>query len=245
MDDGKFEGLAANNSRWPPWPVCALFAIDLALGLAYLGDRKVGSPWRALRNFIDLGGEGNLPAWYSSMQLAAVALLFGLFAARNFRSSHRGSWALALLPALFLLLSLDEVAQIHEMLGGKSDALFPGGTRKGTAFHRTGIWMFVLGLPFLLVLLLLWPAVSKWLRGAPGVERKLVLGFALLLGGALGVETVSNFMADGIAAILEAFLEETLEMAGATVLFWAGYDLLRASRFSIRVDVVLDPGVFR
>src|SRR5690606_21402746 len=131
------------------------------------------------------------------MQWFCVALLLGLFAYRHFEPGALRSWALGVLPLIFLALSLDEVAQIHEWIGRQSDVLLPGGRRNDTTFRRTGIWMFVVGVPFVLVITLLIYAARRYFAGQRHALRKLVLGIAIVLLGALGVEAVGNFVPRG------------------------------------------------
>ena len=48
------------------------------------------------------------------LALLLVATLLGIFALRNIRAHGRSAWALLLLPGIFLLLSIDEIIQLHE-----------------------------------------------------------------------------------------------------------------------------------
>jgi hypothetical protein len=228
-----------------PAPILILFAIDLALGLVFVLNYWAGEPSRRLTVLIDLDGEANLPAWYSSILWFCTAGLLGLFAYRNFKVSSPRSWALAGLALLFLLFSLDEVARLHEWLGRLSDALLPGGERANTTFAATGIWIFVIGLPVIVVLgALLWSVRSLFKR-APGALTKVVLGMFIMLSGALVIETFDNFVAAGSSLrLLQVFVEEMLELLGSTVVLWGGLELLTRSGIVLarrREAVVLAP----
>ena len=124
--------------------------------------------------------------------------------------------------------SLDEVAQLHELVGGRSDALLPGGTRQGTFFFRTGIWMFLLGVPFALFIGALAFTLRSHFQRAPRAFVKTSTGVALMIAGAVGLESLANLVPDKQSGYgtLQVFAEELCEMLGATVTLWGGYELL-------------------
>ena len=95
---------------------------------------------------------------------------------------------------MFLALSLDEVAGIHEAIGGRSDALLPGGDRDNIVFDQTGIWFVLLGVPFVVGLALGYVAVRPWLTGTRDGLIRLVAGMIVFLIGAIGIEILSNFV---------------------------------------------------
>ncbi len=95
----------------------ALFVTSLSLAhvfsqcLKYLFDHEIQLGFERLFN---LNNEGNAPSWYSSMTLALCA---GLLAAigldkRQKHSRYAAHWLV--LAAIFIYLSLDEAAEIHE-----------------------------------------------------------------------------------------------------------------------------------
>jgi hypothetical protein len=227
------------RARIPP-VILVFFIIDLALGLAYVVNYLAGQPIRMLTRLLDLNGECNLQSWYSSMQWFCVASMAGIFAYRNFSRSSRRSWLLVALALLFLAFSVDEVAQIHEGLGKRMDMMLPGGTRKNTPFSHTGIWMFVLGVPFIIFFGWLAYAARVYFRRAPGAYLKIVLGMAVFLTGAIGIEALSNLVVPGSAFdILENFVEEVVcEMIGSTIVLWGSYELLNEHRFTLQLDEV-------
>jgi hypothetical protein len=215
-----------------PLLILFCFAADLALGLVFLVD----AAWGDTMQHFHLEMEANVPTWYASAQLQLVALLLGLFACARFERSNPDTWLLALLPLVFIALSADETAGVHEWIGYRSDALLPGGSREGTALARTGIWMFVLGLPLAALLLYAVHRLRAYLS-YPGVLPKFVAGLAVFLVGAAGVEVLVNFVEDGSQAhMVQVFFEEVLEMAGVTTMLWAARDLLvSAELYPVRV----------
>jgi hypothetical protein len=222
-----------------PCLVLIFFMADLALGLAYLGDYFAGRPFYRLTLFFNLDKEGNLPTWFASMQWFCIALLTLVYAASKFSRSQRKSWLLLLLPLIFLALSLDEVAGIHEKLGTYSDRLLPMGTRQNTPFKETGIWMLLLGVPFVGLLASLLLSIRGYLQEAPGAFFKIVLGMVVMLTGAMGIETFSNFTDRGSGAwydIVEVLVEEMCENLGATIVLWGSLQLLIQQGFELRIN---------
>jgi hypothetical protein len=187
--------------------------------------------------FLDLDGEANLPTWYASIKWFCVATLLGIFAHHHVTLSQSKSWPLVTLPLVFLALSLDETAQIHEWLGRESDTLLPGGSRTHTLFSRTGIWMFVIGVPFLFFFVVLISSMRSYFQRAPSALVKVLLGMAIALAGAIGVETLSNFVGrNSVYNVLQILLEESCEMLGATIVLWGSYELLHRHGFAFRLD---------
>ena len=173
--------------------IVVLVAVDLALGLAYVGYFLIGHPYEPLAKLIDLDGEGNLPTWYSSIQWFGVAYLLWAFAVRHVRRGQLRSWFLMALPLVFLLFSLDEVAQLHEHLGLLSDAVLPNGTRDSTAVSRTGLFFLFVGVPLGIVFVGLLAAVRPFLATRPAASMKIAGGMGLFLFAAVGIDALSNF----------------------------------------------------
>jgi hypothetical protein len=222
-----------------PRIVVLLFAIDFALLVAHLVSAAVDVPIPKVRLFFDLGRERNLPTWYSSTQLIALALLLGVFAYHRFDRERRRSWVLWALAGTFGAMSLDEAAGIHEFVGDLTDALLPGGHRETTPFSHTGIWMFVIGPPFLVLVGGGFLAVRHEFRDAPGVLSKFLVGLGVFVMGAVGLETASNFVEPRSAwSGIQVAAEETFENLGITIALWAAVDLLVANRFSTRLSAL-------
>jgi hypothetical protein len=220
-----------------PTLMLIFFIIGVTLGMAYIFNYLAGRPSGIMTIFLDLDREGNLPTWYSSIKWCCVAVLLGIFTHRNFNPTQRKSWLLMLLPLMFLLLSLDEVAEIHERLCRKSDIFFPGASRENTLLSETGIWMLVIGVPFLALFVGLMLSIGAYFRRAPGALIKMFLGMAISVAGAIGVETLTNFVApNSVYEVFQVFSEELCEMLGSTIVLWGSYELLDRHGFALRLD---------
>jgi hypothetical protein len=210
-----------------PIPILVLFAMDLAMAILHVIGPLVPA-WAARgddnRDYLwDLDAEGNAPSWYSTMQLGLIGvLMLGLAAVRPQRA--RLTAILALAGLLFLFLSLDEQARLHEKFGSYLDEVGPD--RKDTALDATGAWMLIVAPAFLGVIALGAYAGRDLLRGRRAVQALYAIGLVIYVGSFAGLELLLNFMPERERQL--ETLEETGEMIGATLLLWATYELLRS-----------------
>jgi hypothetical protein len=169
-----------------------------------------------------LDDEANVPTWYSSMTLllAAALLLAIAVTVRGRADTWWRYWAG--LAAVFVALSLDEVAQVHELL------IEPLRGRVGSSGWLYYPWVLAGGLFALVVAL----AFARFLFALPPRTRALfVIAGAVYLSGTLGVETLTAHLdfeygpAD-VAYVAAVTVEETLEMAGIVVFLYALLDHL-------------------
>ncbi|RMF07774.1 MAG: hypothetical protein D6762_06895 [Candidatus Neomarinimicrobiota bacterium] len=228
-----------------PLSVRILFALDLLLLVLYLINMTLGEPNPWLNRFLDLNDENNLSTWYSSIQLFLVALQSGLAVYGDQIRTNRKQVMLWLLPLLFLFLSLDETAMIHETLGDWSDSLLPGGSRENTPYPVTGIWMLLFGVPFLVGIVLLGMWIDRQMEWTGKLRALFLAGIGVFLGSALGIETLSNWLVSGAGYYAEVSLEEFGELAGGTLLFWFSRELLRSRGMQLLFgDRPQDPGLY-
>jgi hypothetical protein len=182
--------------------------------------------------FLYVDVESSLPTWWSSTQLLLAGLLVGLVAVRNI-AVRKSVFTLGLLALVLILLSIDEMSMLHERVGIYLDRFL--GDRRVTRFDITGLWFVVIGVPFAVLVVLMLRLLSAFLAEVPGTRIRLLLGFAVLLSGAVGVEALTNFVVDVEMIpkraeigryVLLAGLEELLEMSGGSLLLWASLGLV-------------------
>jgi hypothetical protein len=227
------------SARRIPLLIAMLFAADLMLAIIPVLDFAIGRPFQLLSNVFNLGNEGTLPTWYSSMQWFCAGAMFVLFATHALRSRMRGALSIAVLALACSVFSVDEVAKIHELLGSVANALMDRPLRE-VGLWATGLWPFVVGIPAIVVL-----AIT--VRGTRHIfmartSRALVLlivGFAVMLTGAVVVELGANLLdatgpRDG-SFLTQVVLEEFMEMVGATCVVWSASSLLHAYGFGLRI----------
>lgn len=169
---------------------------------------------------LSLGRENNFGAWWSGTLLALIALAAG-DGARRARSVARGtSGAWAALAGVFIFLSADEVASLHERISlmGMADG--------------TGRWFYLVVLGAVLGVISLWALWRLWKAG--GSERTraylFAFGFALLAGVVLqeAIEH-SRTWEDPLMNALRVTIEEGSEVCAMLVLLWATFGHSRAA----------------
>ena len=201
----------------------AFLAADLLLLVLYAVDSLAGRP---IGHFVDLNRELNLPTAYASAQLLVVAVLLALDARVRFDAGALEGWALWGLPLMFAGLAADEALRGHEKLGLLIDEVVPGAERSQLPFDETGLWMFIIGIPFVVVTGLF---VYRFRTLYP--RRLLVvgaIGFGIFMGGALGLETLASFFEYGSSeARYQIAAEEGAELIGVTVILGAAFALAR------------------
>jgi hypothetical protein len=218
----------------PPRLVVGLYAVDVLIALAFVLHLTLGlSDSGLIARQLHPGREANIPTWYSSVQWGLAGGLLALYAANAPRHLKRG--LRLYLPAVAAFaLSIDETAAIHEWIGGRSDALLPGGTRDGTFFSGTGIWMLILVPIAVAVAVWIGILLLDHLRAAPWAARLLIGGVAIFLVGAGVVELATNLPAGNRPVQLGIqIVEEFSEMLGATTVVWGATELLRVSGLRI------------
>ncbi len=214
--------------RGLPKIIGILFIADILLILLYLGNHFIDYPFDWFTEFVDLDNENNLPAWYSAIQLFFLSICLGVFA---FDISDNPGWKVKLIwlmPLLFLFMSLDEIAMIHETLGEITDYLLAGGSRRNTPFRVTGIWMFLFGIPFFILMSGAILMLKGKISNINGVVSKYFIGLIVFVVSAAGTEIFSNFYRRGPGYLAQVCLEELGEMLGITILLWATLELLHS-----------------
>jgi len=184
--------------------VIGLLLVHVVLTVWHYRWREV--PW-PLRQLFDVDEEENLPTWYSAAALLLTATFLLLLALRK-RTQH-DPWArywLGLALA-FGLLSLDEIAGLHETFNSMFESSWG---------ILGGVVAAVFGLAYLRFLRDL-PAFTRWRFLAAGV---------LFVGGAVGVEMATDWyddrdLLDTLSYNLWTAVEEGLEMTGVVVFLHA------------------------
>jgi len=184
-----------------------------------------------LIRLFDLNNEANVPTWFSSIMLASSAVLLALIALAKRVSGDQWLRHWSVLSAIFMLMSLDEIASIHEGTTG--------------ALHNvvelspilTNAWVLI-ALPILIVLSLMY---ARFLLNLPRRARWLFLLSGLIyISGVVGIEVLSGLMkynygtADIRFALMTTF-EESLEMLGIMTFIYALTDYMGREQIIWRV----------
>ena len=202
---------------------------------------------RGLTARVYLGAEASLPAWFSSaLMLVAAQLLFWIGrAVRHLGGNHVAYWMC--LALLFVLMSIDETAAVHEafsaaftglfawLTGGFSDMFTPVVANKSGYHWVAGGVLVAGGVAF---------ACLRFLKALPlRTSRGFVLAGALYVVGAIGFELAggsysARMGADNVIFVSLLTVEETLEMVGLIVFIHVLLTHLQAQFESIEIRLL-------
>ena len=209
----------------------AATAIVLALGVGQLVLTRTADlgNFKPVLQIFNLDAEACLPAWYSSTLMMLCALLLAGHAA-ILRKRSRDARRWGILAVLFVYLSLDEQAGIHE-LGGNISRLydFQGFLRFSWVVVAAPL-IVIGGLYFL-----------PFLRRLPSpFGRRFFWAGVVFVTGAFGMEMIGGYVSDHfgreLAFGVEVIAEESLEMIGLTLFFGALLDCLAAHVAMLALD---------
>ena len=200
-----------------------LICIELMLVVAYGTDAWVQSPTEQLHALIDLDAEGNLPTWFSSFQLALIAISFWVLAARTRDSQRPSRRFLRACGGFFLLLSIDETAMMHERITASLGSRYIDWVPAYLGNH------VVEAILYMLILIACLAAAYPHLRGLWHMSRVASMiaagGCVVYVTGAAVLETVGYKMLSAGASLtlyrVEVAAEEFFEMLGASLILYA------------------------
>ncbi|TBR60298.1 hypothetical protein BLD44_021705 [Mastigocladus laminosus UU774] len=175
-----------------------------------------GSLFGLVRLF-NVAEDSNIPTWYSSITLLFCSLLLASIATSQKLAHARYILHWKVLSAIFLYLSIDEVAMIHE----NADAIL------GSSINRTGFlyygWVAV-GIPLTIIFVL------SYLKFLAHLPRKIRLLFfvagTIFVSGAIGTEMFAGrydelYSSANMNYAMITAVEEFCEMFGIVVFIYA------------------------
>jgi hypothetical protein len=206
-----------------------LASLAARFALYMWGEEELLQPLR----LFDVGEERSIPTWFESVQFLLCSILLAVIAVAKRQHNDQYSLHWSVLSIILLLLSLDEVASIHEAIGQELERLL----HNTTGFNPSGAISFfwvVPGAAFVFIVLL---AYLRFLAHLPQTTRRLFLfAGALFVLGALGIEMLSAQVvslsggednwesASAIPKILvglQTSIEEMFEMLGLAAFVYA------------------------
>ncbi len=167
------------------------------------------------KRLVSVGGENNIPTWYSSSALLLASFLIAIIAFAKKATDDKYAIHWKALAIIFLCLSIDEAASVHEALGDVLYRFFP---TKGYLYY---IWV-IPGMIFVLAVVL---ANLRFLSHLPAKTRyQFLTAGAVFIFGAIGLEMVAasyEDMYDSMGFAMLTASEEFSEMLGIVIFIYA------------------------
>lgn len=218
--------------------IAALLVVGtIATSLMYLvaSDPETDRLSRAAARF-SISMEPNLLNFYSALALVASSVGLVFIAMDESRRRTRDARAWWLLAILLAGLGLDEYVMIHEMANRTLQEVL----------DTSGVFTFAWIIPAGIFAILVFFFFLGFLRRIdPRTARRFVLGGALVVVGAVGMEMAAGVITErwgfySVQHIAEQVVEEGLEMLGSLVFLVGVLEHLR--RHAGRVSLVLENG---
>ncbi|OQY26860.1 MAG: hypothetical protein B6244_12340 [Candidatus Cloacimonetes bacterium 4572_55] len=182
-----------------------------------------------------LNQEGNIPTWFSSGILFIAGALAGMIALIKGKMEDTYYLYWIGLCGVFIFLSADEAASIHETISEPLRKLNLGGLLYYTWIAPASILVFFMGLIYL-----------KFFWSLPKRTKILfIISAALFLTGALVVESIGGYLDDQSGRdtpVYELFsgIEETLEMLGVSIFIYSLLDYMKIEFGNFRIRLISD-----
>lgn len=170
-----------------------------------------------LVRLFNVGLDTNIPTWYSSSALLLCSLLLAVIARAKQLARARYALQWKVLSAIFLYISIDEVAMIHENI----DIMFGLSTNTSGFLHYG--WV-IFGIPLTLIFVL---SYLKFLAHLPRKTRLLFfVAGAIFVSGGLGAEMFAArqdelYGMENMTYATITAVEEFCEMFGVVVFIYA------------------------
>ncbi len=161
--------------------------------------------------------EEAIPTWFATILLFLAAVMLGWITAVHYQNNNSQKTYWLGLTLIFLYLSMDEGAVIHEII---SDPL-------QEVFNTTGYLEFAWLIAFVPLVIIFVLFYARFLfKLPPRTRNQFILAGAIYVGGAVVVEAISanRYASDGgisFPYLAIATVEEWLEMMGVIIFIYA------------------------
>lgn len=196
--------------------------------LRFIGGWDIHSYWQeVVMDFMNtpfyMDAESNVPTFINSLMLFIASLLIAAIGSwkMSIRDKYRFQWVI--LAFIFLLLSIDEVATLHERLIKPMRAIF----------GAEGIFYFAWIIPGIIaVLVFLFSYLTFFLHLEKKFKLLFFLSLAVYITGVIGGEMVSGYFASNLGLknftyAIVATVEESVEMIGCSLLIYSLLEYLK------------------
>lgn len=193
--------------------------------------------------------DASLAAWYSSLLFMLCSILLAVIAALSWQNpAERYTLHWVGLSGIFLLMSADEIARLHEAVGGTAERVLV----EYTGFAPEGILYFFWVVPAAVIVLVVGLAYIRFLVHLPMETLALfVAAGTIFVGGAIGLEMVQASLTSNSAElaqnvepehgaswwVVRLSLEELFEFVGTLVFCYALFSYLGSHAARMIVEV--------
>lgn len=182
---------------------------------------------------LDVDNEISIPTWWIQILLFASSALGAVI--YKLRASKQGRTGWLVFSALFLFLSIDEGAMLHESVVTKLREWTTDGAATGLADH---LWL----VPATIIVA---GGFALFIRFAKSLPRRTFIllgsGIAVLVFGGVFYEAIGLMVFSETGGFwyhgLNVVIEEGLEMTGASLVVYALLDHLSSGSSKITIDV--------
>jgi hypothetical protein len=170
-----------------------------------------------LERLVNLDGENNIPSWYASSALLLCSGVLAFIGSLQRRHSQPDAGYWVILAAIFLYLSIDEAASIHEtVIQGILWRLWPTLDTRGSLHYP---WVLAGAVFVLFVGLIL---LRFLIRLPPRTRWGFVVSGVVFVSGALGVEVLEanhdvRYGQQTFGFAMFVAVEEGMEMIGVLI----------------------------
>jgi hypothetical protein len=193
---------------------------DALILLVAGGHLLIGAPFGTIDLLFSLEGEPTIPSWYASVKLLLVACLLAALSVSVGKDLTKRRTLLGA-AFLFVVMSCDEAAAVHERLQGMIGNRMPAAVNENI-YDGVVLAKVLVGLAALAVAAFVVLTVIRTLRHVGKGGTTFGAGFLLLAMGAVGVDLTDEFLPlTETGAALWMFLEEIFEMVGVTLMIVA------------------------
>lgn len=212
--------------------VIALYLAVQSIAGRYVEEHSAEQSINVITNLVlvlNINRESSIPTWYSSSLLLTCAGVLAVIALGKRASGGPFVRHWAGLAVIFLYLSIDEAAAIHEKFTIPLEATFD------TGGYLTFAWVIV-GAPLALLFAL---AYLKFLFHLPPfIRNRVALAGVLYVGGALVIESISAnqwYWGGGTSLLYSAIgtVEELFEMWGTILFLYALLSFVQQIEFTL------------